>query len=115
MKSIVPRFVTMRTADSESGSENLSASPTEAFPPAVSVCVPIVVAETGAPGARITRSCSVLLAVHPFAKVADMGQLNAPVTVGVPVIAPVELLKVRPVGKPVILHELRGDPVVTTA
>ena len=115
MKSIVPMFVTMRTADSESGSENLSASATEAFPPAARVCVVIVVAGTGAPGARITRSCSVLVAVQPFAKVADMGQLNAPVTVGVPVIAPVELLKFRPVGKPVMLHEVRVDPVVTTA
>ena len=115
MKSIVPRFVTTRTADSASGSENLPDSATEVLPPAESVCAAKVVAVTGAPGARMTRSCSVLLVVHPLAKEAVIGQVNAPVTVGMPVIVPVVLLKVRPAGRPVMLHEVRAEPVLTTA
>jgi hypothetical protein len=44
-----------------------------------------------------------------------MGHEKTPVTVGVPLTIPVELLKVRPVGRLVIFHELRAEEVLTTA
>ena len=115
MKFIVPRLVMICTADSESGSENLSVSVTLVLPPLASVWLLIVVAVTGATGGRTMRSCRVLLVVQPLAKVAVMGQRNAPETVGVPETTPVLLLNVSPVGRPVMFHEVRVDDVLTTA
>ena len=66
-------------------------------------------------GGSTTRRVSVVLAVAPLTKVAVMGQLKTPVTVGVPVICPVVLLKVSPVGRLVMLQVLREASVLTTA
>ena len=112
---MVPTLVTTRTADSESGSENLSVRVTEVLPPFASVWPLMVVAFTGAPAARMTRSFRVLFEVQPLANVAVIGQLNTPVTVGVPETMPVLLLNVRPVGRPVMFQEVRAEAVLTTA
>ena len=115
MKFIVPTLVMICTADSESGSENLSVSVTLVLPPLATVWLLMVVAVTGAAGGRMMRSCRVLLVVQPLANVAVIGHRNAPETVGVPETTPVLLLNVRPVGRPVMFQELRVDPVLTTA
>ena len=72
----------------------------------------MVVAVTGGSTRRRVR---VVLAVAPPTKVAVMGQLKTPVKVGVPVICPVVLLKVSPVGRLVMFQVLREASVLTTA
>ena len=75
---MVPTLVTSRTADSESGSENLSVRLILVFPPAVSVCDAIVVAVTGLAGGRTTRTFKANVDVHPLAKVALSVALKRP-------------------------------------
>ena len=53
-------------------------------------------------GARLTVSTNVLLPV-PLALVAEIVILLVPIAVGVPLITPVEVLILKPAGKPVAL------------